>query len=137
MEDLENELQKILNTIESIKYDQVNSPDLLMNFGFGLQGWIAYSAQAVAVTKKLLHDARRKAMLNLLASLSANAATMPISLQKDYVNDLCAEHIHLATLADRCNSACIHSLDFVRTCLATLRQEREQSREFTNTKQGL
>lgn len=122
------ELQSILDTIEGTRYDDVQSVNLLMDWGFKLQQWMAFSGSQKAIATRLLHEARRKAMVNLVASLKANNAEMAISLQKSYVDDLCAEENYNLDLADRCNRSCVHSLDFVRSCLSTLKTELAQTR---------
>lgn len=116
-------LKAILDTIEGTDYKNVESPSLLMEYGFKLQQWMAYSGSQMAEAKKALHEARRAAMINLIASLKANGATLGAALQKDYVNDLCAEENSVYELAGRVNSSCIHALDFVRSCLSTLKAE--------------
>lgn len=122
------QIQAILDTIEGTNFDSVQSLNLLMDWGFKLQQWMAFSGSQMAECKKELHAARRKAMLNLIASLEANRASMAPSLQKDYVNDLCENENYNYALAERCNRACVHSMDLVRTCISTLKTEMQNSR---------
>ncbi len=122
------QLQAILDTIEGTTFDQLQSPNLLMDWGFKLKSWMAFAGSQQAESKRELHIARRKAMVNLVASLDANGAVMAISLQKQYVDDQCHEENYHYELAQRCNRACVHSLEFVRTCLSTLRAEYIQTR---------
>lgn len=117
------QLQAILDTIEGTNYDQVQSISLLMDWGFKLNQWMAFAGSQQALCKRALHAARRQAMVNLTASLHANGAEMAISLQKQYVDDLCADENYNYELAQRTNRACVHALDFIRSCLSTLRQE--------------
>lgn len=123
-----SQLQAILDTIEGTGFEQVQSISLLMDWGFKLQQWMAFSGSQQALAKRLLHDARRQAMVNLIASLQANGATLAISLQKDYVNDLCATENYHYEIAERCNRSCTHALDLVRTCISTLKMEFSQTR---------
>lgn len=122
------QLQAILDTIEGTGFDQVQSINLLMDWGFKIQQWMAFAGGQQAEAKKLLHDARRRAMVNLVASLQANGATLAPSLQRDYVNDLCGMENYNYELAERCARACVHSLDFIRTCISTLKTELSQTR---------
>lgn len=122
------QLQAILDTIEGTNYADVQSLNLLMDWGFKLGQWMAFAGSQQASCKKALHDARRQAMVNLVASLKANGAVLAPSLQKDYVNDLCSQENYQYELAERCSRACVHSMDLVRTCLSTLRMEMEKSR---------
>jgi len=122
------QLQGILDTIEGATFDQLQSIHLLMEWGFKLEGWMAFSGSQQALAKADLHDARRKAMVNLIASLKANGATLAPSLQREYVNDLCGTENYHYELAERCNRACVHAMDFVRTCISTLKTELAQTR---------
>lgn len=122
---MDTELKAILNTIEGTNFSNVQSIDLLMEHGFKLQQWMAYSGEQMAVAKENLHKARRQAMVNLLGSMGANQKQLSPSLQKDYVNDLCASENATYELASRTNSACIHSMDFIRTCISALKTERQ------------
>lgn len=121
-------LQGILDTIEGTTFNEVQSVNLLMDWGFKLQQWMAFSGSQQAESKRALHNARRQAMVNLVASLKANGADMAISLQKQYVDDLCAEENYNHELAERCSRTCVHSLDFIRTCISTLKTELQQTR---------
>lgn len=123
-----SQLQAILDTIEAMSYDQVQSINLLMDWGFKLQQWMAFAGSQQAIAKRLLHVARRQAMVNLVASLKANGAEMAISLQRQYVDDLCAEENYNYELAQRVSRACTHALDFIRTCISLLKTELAQTR---------
>lgn len=123
-----SQLQAVLDTIEGTGFDSLQSINLLMDWGFKLQAWMAFSGSQQAEAKQMLHDARRKAMVNLIASLQANGATLAPSLQKEYVNDLCAKENYYYELAERCNRACVHGLDLVRTCISVLKTELSQTR---------
>lgn len=118
-----SQLQAILDSIEGMSFDQVQSLNLLMDWGFKLQQWMAFAGSQQAACKRKLHEARRQALVNLVASLKANGAELAISLQKQYVEDLCAEENYQYELAERTSRACVHSLDFVRTCISTLKTE--------------
>lgn len=123
-----SKLQAILDTIEGTDFDQVQSITLLMDWGFKLQQWMAFAGSQQAACKRALHDGRRQAMVNLVASLKANGAEMAISLQKQYVDDLCGEENYNYELAQRACRACVHSLDFARSSLSTLKTELAQTR---------
>lgn len=121
------QLQAILDTIEGTSFDQVQSVNLLMDWGFKLQQWMAFAGSQQAEAKRQMHDARRKAMVNLIASLQANGAELAISLQKVYVEDLCATENYNYELAQRACRACVHCLDFIRTCISCLKTELAQT----------
>jgi len=123
----EEALRGILGRIEGTDYKSVSSGVQLMEYGFQLQQWMAFSGSQVAECKEAVHKARRQAMVNLVASLKANGASLSPSLQKDYVNDLCGKEIMLYELAGRVNATCTHSLDFIRTCISLLKAEMQQT----------
>lgn len=124
----EIQIRAILDTIEGTDYAAVGSMELLKEYGFKLTGWNAFTGQQMAECKEAWLNARRKAMVNLVASLKANGAVLSPSLQKDYVNDLCAKEAALYELAERCNRACVHSIDLVRTVLSQMKEEMIMNR---------
>jgi uncharacterized protein YbjQ (UPF0145 family) len=124
----QSQLQAILDTIEGTSYSDVQSLNLLMEWGFKLQQWMAFAGSQQAECKLALHEARRKAMVNLIASLKANGADLAISLQKQYVEDLCANENYQYELAQRTCRAAVHALDFTRSCISTLKTELSQLR---------
>lgn len=123
----QNALQGIMDTIEGTTYSDVQSIDRLMEYGFKLQQWIAFSGSQMSVCRETLHAHRKQAMINLMASMAANNVQLSASLQKDYINDLCGPQNAVYELATRCNSACIHNLDFIRSCISALKEERKQN----------
>lgn len=121
------QLKAVLDTIEGTSYADVQSLNLLMDWGFKLQQWMAFAGSQQALCKQALHQARKQAMVNLVASLKANGAVLAPSLQRDYVNDLCHQENYQYELAERCSRACVHALDLVRTCISTLKIEMQQN----------
>lgn len=120
-------LNGILEKIKTTDYINVSSTTQLMEYAFALSQWMAYSGQMMAEAKRDLHTARRQAMINLIASLKANTATLSAQLQRDYVMDLCADEASAYELAERTNKACTHTLDMVRSCLSTLKEEMKMT----------
>lgn len=123
-----NQLQAILDTIEATSFNEVQSLNLLMEWGFKLQSWMAFAGSQQAEAKRLLHEARRQAMINLIANLKANNAELAPSLQKEYVNDACSQENFHFELAERACRCCVHALDLVRTCISLLKTELQQTR---------
>lgn len=122
-----DQLRAILNTIEATAYSDVQSVDLLMEFGFKLQQWMAFSSEQMAIAKEQLHNMRRQKMINLAGNLKANGAALSATLQKDYINDCCATENAVYELASRTNSSCIHAIDLVRSCISCLKEEIKMS----------
>lgn len=118
-----DQLKAILNTIESTSYADVQSIELLMEFGFKLQQWMAFSGEQMSVAKEHLHTQRRQKMINLAGNLKANGAALSATLQKDFINDSCATENAFYELASRTNSSCIHAIDLVRSCISAMKEE--------------
>lgn len=118
-------LEEILKQIAETKATSVQSVDILIEVGFELAAWIAFSGQQKAEAKRDLHKKRHAAMISLAGSLKANAAALSATMQRDFINDVCYEENYALELADRCNSTCIHTLDFIRSCMSSLKAERQ------------
>lgn len=124
--DKRSEIQAIISAIESTSYSDVQSIPLLLEYGFKLTQWIAFSGEAMSEAKKALHDARRKAYLKVEASVNSQQKKWAPSLVKDYVNDCCANENAFYELCERCNRAATHSVDLCRTAVSALKMEMTQ-----------
>jgi hypothetical protein len=113
----------ILEAISNTHYKDVSNPQVLLDYGFELTGWIAFSGEAVAEAKELLHNARKRAYINAVGSLGAHGEKMGVMLIKDYVNDICAAENAYLALCERCNAAATHASDLVRSALSYLKTE--------------
>ncbi|MGE9312842.1 hypothetical protein ACLOAU_14435 [Niabella sp. CJ426] len=122
-----DQLKAILNTIEGTDYASKSSIDLLMEYGFQLKQWMAFSGEQMSIAKEELHRKKRQAMINLVASLDAQKIRLSPLLQKEYVNDCCHIEHGVYELADRCNKACSHSINLVITCISALKEEMKLS----------
>jgi hypothetical protein len=123
----QSEILKILKEIQDTSYNDVDSIELLLQYGFRLSGYQSFSGECMSEAKELLHAAKRKAYLRVMGSLEANGKTkQPVMLIKDYVLDLCSKEAAYYELCDRCNSACTHTLDFIRTAVSALKMELQQ-----------
>ncbi len=119
-----SEIQAILTEIQDTTYADVQSPDILLEYGFKLASYLSFSGEAMAEAKKILHDARRAAYLKVEGSTQAQARKWNVTLIKNYVDDSCANENEYYTLCDRCNSACVHTLDLIRSAISYLKSER-------------
>lgn len=117
------EILAILSTIESTSYADVQSPVKMMEYGFQLNGWIAFTAEAIAEAKEALHKARKQAYVNLVASLGSHEKKIGALLMKDYCNDCCAKENAYLALCERANAAATHANDLVRSALSYLKTE--------------
>jgi hypothetical protein len=121
------EILAILQTIQDTSYSDVSNPTSLLEYAFKLTAWISFSGEAVAEAKQLLHEARRKAYINLVASLGANERKISVMLMKDYCNDCCAKENAYMALCERCNAAATHAADVCRSALSYLKTELQTS----------
>lgn len=117
------ELKAILNTIEQQEYSNISSIDVLLEYGFKLAQWIAFSGEAMAEAKERLHKARKAAYLKVEFSLNAQGKKWSPMLAKDYVNDCCYEENGYYELCERTNRTATHTLDLVRTAISALKTE--------------
>lgn len=121
------EVVGILTTIQDTEYKDVANPTQLMEYGFQLAGWIAFTGEAVAEAKELLHNARKQAYLNLVASLGSQGKKIGEQMKKDYCNDCCAKEQAYLSLCERANAAATHACDLVRSALSYLKTEMATS----------
>lgn len=117
------ELERILDEIQRTGYSDVDNIPLMLDFGVKIQAYMAFTSGQVAAAKEELHKARKQGYINLVASMTSQKKQIGPMLMKDYVNDVCHQENFNYTLADRCNSACIHSLDLIRSVLSTMKAE--------------
>jgi hypothetical protein len=117
------EILAIMQVIQDTNYDELQSPAQLLEYAFKLTGWISFSGETVAEAKELLHNARRKAYINLVASLGAQEKKIGTMLIKEFVLDSCAKESAYLTLCERCNSAATHAADVCRSALSYLKTE--------------
>jgi len=123
----EAEILAILQAIQDMDYSDVSNPTSLLEYGFKLTGWIAFSGECVAQAKQLLHAARKQAYINLVASLGAHEKKIGVMLMKDYCNDVCGKENAYLSLCERCNAACTHAADVCRSALSYLKTELSTS----------
>ena len=128
-----SEILAIISSIESTSFSDVQSIDVLLDFGFKLTSWLAFTGEAMSEAKKKLHDARRASYLKVEASLNAQQKKWSPMLAKDYVNDCCSNENAYYELCERCNRACTHTLDLVRTAISALKTELQLSNFQNNS----
>lgn len=122
-----DQLRAILNTIEGTKYSDVQSIEKLIEYGFQLQQWMAFSGEQMSIAKETLHRTRKQAHINTIASLGSREKKYAPSLVKEYINDCCSKELGNYELAERCNRTCTHCVDLVRTCISALKEEMKMA----------
>ena len=125
------EILAILARIQDTHYQDVSNPVTLLEYGFELAGYISFTGEACAEAKSLLHKAKEKAAISVMALLEAQGKKIIPSLVKDYILDKCGEQSAYLTLCERCNACCTHTLEFVRSALSYLKTEINNSQYAT------
>lgn len=97
-------IEAIMTELQNTAYSDVQSIDALLEYGFKVQQWIAFSGEAQAEAKEYLHEARRKAYLSVEASLNAQGKRITPMIIKDYINDKCSAENGYYELCNRCNA---------------------------------
>lgn len=120
------EIIAILHKIESMQYSDVQSIDLLLEYGFQLTSWIAFTAEAMAEAKENLHKTRANLYKSVNEEMSKRPKAPAPSLVKDYINDKCHKENGYYELCERANRAATHSMELVRTAVSALKQEMFQ-----------
>lgn len=117
------EVEAILSSIESTSYKDVQSIDLLIDWGFSLTQWNARTAQLMADAKEALHKARKQAYHDAQLKLQEVGKDYSPMLLKDYINDCCAAENGYYELCERANRATVHAGDMIRTAISALKNE--------------
>lgn len=125
MKVLFDEILSIEGELETIDQDAIRSQNItyLMEFGIKLSAWIAFSGNQMAIAKKLWNDAKRKAYMDVRASMKAVGDNYGPMLFKDFVSAKCSSEEFAYDTCERVNRSATHTLDFIRTCLSTLKTE--------------
>lgn len=126
----QEEILRILKEIRTTEYSTIQSIDLLLEYGFRLASYLSFSGEAMAEAKEILHDKRAAALLRVDKDLNRKVGP---SLMRDYINDLCSKDNAYFLLCERCNKACTHTLDLIRTAVSALKQESIVS-SYSNTR---
>lgn len=117
------EILGILHKIESMQYSDVQSIDLLLEYGFQLTSWIAFTAEAMAEAKEHLHKTRADLYRAVNDEMSKRTKAPAPSLVKDWINDKCHKENGYYELCERTNRAATHSMELVRTAVSALKAE--------------
>jgi hypothetical protein len=121
------ELVEMLEKVITTSYIDVQSIDKLLEYGFILTQYIARSGLLMSEAKEKLHRARKVAYKMAEDKLKDAGRKYSPLLLKDYINDCCADENALYELAERCNKACVHSNDLIRTAISALKSEMQLS----------
>jgi len=128
MEQIVNELIKYLNVIETFDKDAGQDAEQLHAYLITLTNYMARANLLMAEYKKKFRDEKKRAYLKLTASSHAQQQYYAPSTAKDFIDSQCGESGFVYDLAERVSRTCVHTVDCIRTIVASLRSEREFSR---------
>lgn len=84
-----------------------------------LNSYMAWAGVLLGKAKEELANAKRAVQVQHFQSL----AKMPATVQKDFVENMCAKELNLVTTLDRLNAACTHQSDNIRTQVSYIKQQ--------------
>lgn len=121
-------LQQIANIealIQGFTLEGVQSGDRLSEYGIELSAHFSWTGEQQSIAKKLWREAQRKAYETFVFSKMANGMEIKPLMAKDYVAARCAEEEANYERVERCNRSITHTLEFLRSVMATLREEQK------------
>ena len=113
--------------VEALRAEQVHSADMVIEIGVRLAAYLPYTGQQMALARKLMNQKRKEAYDQLIFTQRSLGQPVYPSTMKDYVNAQCAEEQFNYDLCERANRSIVHTLDFLRSVLSTLREEMKIS----------
>lgn len=128
MEQLEmSKVMAIHTEVEQLQAEGIQSADAVIEIGVRLAAYLPYTGQQMALAKKVMNQKRKEAYDQLIfTQRSLNQPVYP-STMKDYVNAQCCEEQYNYDLCERANRSIVHTLDFLRSVLSTLKEEMKIS----------
>lgn len=112
--------------------DEVQSTDILIDKLDLLCSTLPFVNNQMAITKKLLNEAKVKAYHKLQCSSAAQQDYYAPSLAKDYISAQVAKEAYAYDLCERCSRTIIHIMDSLRTMISALKQESIVSQYASN-----
>ncbi|MBQ7750314.1 MAG: hypothetical protein IJR77_03715 [Bacteroidales bacterium] len=116
--------QEELKVIEEMEafLKQVAPPDdpyVLTDRLSYLNAYMAWAGTLLGKAQEELRNAKKAVQVEHFASL----CKMPATVQKDFVENMCAKEIAMVTVLDRLNAACTHQSDNIRTQVSFIKQQ--------------
>lgn len=122
-----SKVEAIQNEVESIQPADTQSPDILIELGTRLVGYLSFTGQQMAVSKKIMLRKRASMYDRFVFNNTARGLTITPTMAKDYVNSRCADEQFDYDLCERANRTIVHTLDFLRSALSALKEEMKAS----------
>jgi hypothetical protein len=88
---------------------------------------LAFVGGQMALSKRILNQAKSKAYESLMVSSVANSEYFAPSLAKDYIAAKVCEAQYNYDIAERCSRVLVHTIDALRTCISALKVEAQYS----------
>lgn len=116
----EEQLKKIAEVQDFL--EQVAPPDdpyLLTERLSWINAYMAWTGTMLGVATKELMDAKKAVQIEHFSQLSK----MPATVQKDFVDNMCAEQNARLKQIDRLNAACTHQGENIRTQISFIKEQ--------------
>ncbi|CAB4126228.1 hypothetical protein UFOVP153_20 [uncultured Caudovirales phage] len=126
---MELQTKRVENAFEWLENEfshsgEIQSVDLLINKLDMLCNALPFVNSQMALTKRLLNEAKVKAYHRLQTSSAAQQKYYAPSLAKDYINSQCSEEQYNYDMCERCSRTIVHIIDAMRTAISALKQEQ-------------
>lgn len=125
---MELQVQRVENAFQWLQDEfsntgEIQSVDLLIHKLDMLCNALPFVNSQMALTKKLLNEAKVKAYHRLQTSSAAQQKYYAPSLAKDYISAQCGDEQYHYDMCERCSRTIVHIIDAMRTAISALKQE--------------
>jgi hypothetical protein len=123
-----DELQAIMNGIQGVTPNDLQTIDQCAEYATKLSGWLAYANEQMAHAARALNIAKRDAYARLQQDFNEKGITLSPSLAKDYIKSMCSQQGFVFDMAERCSRTVVHTLDALRSILSAKKEEMQMMR---------
>ncbi len=102
---------------------EIQSIDVLIQRLDAINSSLAWSGEQMAISKKLLNEAKVKAYHKLQLSGASQGKQYPVSLAKDYISAQCGAENYNFDMCERFTRALVHIGDNLRTAVSALKEQ--------------
>lgn len=86
-----------------------------------LNSYLAWSSTLLGKAQEELREAKKRVQIEHFRDLSK----MPATVQRDFVDNMCAKESALVTVLDRLNATCTHQGENIRTQVSYIKKQLE------------
>jgi hypothetical protein len=101
---------------------EIQSVDVLIQRLDAINSSLAWSGEQMAISKKLLNEAKVKAYHKLQMSSESQKKYYAPSLAKDYISAQCSNENYNYDMCERFSRALVHISDNLRTAISALKE---------------